>query len=107
MINERSPSQTALRIAGNRVAAATDPVLRRVVAHPDEPYSRWFIDAGPVGMRLQIRAWTWGPLRRLLYAITNTRTPGAPLYLLLRKRYVEDAVRKLLQECPAEQVVVF
>lgn len=99
------PSQTALRIAGNNVAAARDPLLRRILVDPDEPYSRWFVQAHSRAARVLLGLWSWGPTRRLIYRLTERSTPGGPLYLLLRKRYVDEAVRQALA-AGAEQVVL-
>ena len=94
------PSETALRIAANRVAAVCDPDRRPLLLHPDEPYSRWFLqEISPTLLRF----WTWAPTRRWLQRAYESRTPGVGLYLLLRKRWIEERVRGLLGE--VEQVV--
>ncbi|HEU4753105.1 MAG TPA: class I SAM-dependent methyltransferase, partial [Armatimonadota bacterium] len=100
------PSETALRIAGSRVAAMRDPVLRKVLSAPEEPYSEWFVRAHSGRARLQLALWKWGPTRRLLHRITELLFPGAQLHILLRKRYVEDTVRAALTE-GVTQVVIF
>ena len=108
-MKRHTPSETALRIAANKVAAALDPELRKVVAYPDEPYSEWFIRAHSLGARMRLGVWTWRPTRRLIYRLSDARIPGAPLHLLLRKRFVADAVREVLRDEAhrPEQVVIF
>ena len=101
-----TPSETALRIAGNRIAAARDPVLRRVLADPEEPYSEWFVRAHSARARLLLRGWKWGPTRNLIYRMSDAVLPGGALHILIRKRYVEDQARVALQE-GVQQVVVF
>jgi methyltransferase (TIGR00027 family) len=98
------PSHTALRIAANYVAAAREPRFRPLLLHPDEPYSAWFVrEFSPFFLTL----WRWGPTRRYLYGLYESRTPGAPLYLLLRKRWIEEQSRRLLDADPTlRQVVV-
>lgn len=102
----RQPSQTALRIAGNLVASARDPLLRRLLVDPDEPYSRWFVQEHSPVARVLLRLWTWGPSRRFLYNLTERSLPGGALYILLRKRYVDEVVCAAL-DAGAEQVVLF
>ena len=105
-MNPRQPSQTALRIAGNLVASARDPLLRRLLVDAEEPYSRWFVEAHSPLARALLRLWTWGPSRRFLYGLTERNLPGGALYILLRKRYVDEVVRAAL-DAGAEQVVLF
>lgn len=98
------PSHSAIRIAANHVAAAREPRFRPLLLHPDEPYSAWFVrEFSPFFLAL----WRWGPTRRYLYRLYESRTPGAPLYLLLRKRWIEEQSRRLLDADPTlRQVVV-
>jgi methyltransferase (TIGR00027 family) len=103
-MNPGRPSETAVRIAAHLMASAREPLFRRLLGHPDEPYAGWFVREHS---RALAALWSWGPTRRRLYAEYERRTPGASLYLLLRKRYVEDALRsELPAEPPVEQVVV-
>lgn len=91
------PSHTAIRIAANHVGAAREPRLSRLLLHPEEPYAGWFLrEFSPLFHFM----WTWGPTRRLLYRAYDRRTPGAALYLLLRKRWVEERVRSALDAAP-------
>lgn len=101
-MKQGQPSQTAVRIAANLFAAAREPTLRTLLLHPDEPYPAWFLrEFSPTALRL----WSWGPTRRWLYRTYEGRTPGASLYLLLRKRWVEERVREFLS-AGVEQLLV-
>jgi methyltransferase (TIGR00027 family) len=92
------PSHTAVRIAANRMAAAREPRLAPLLLHADEPYSGWFVrEFSPVFHFL----WSWGPSRRFFYRTYERSTPGAALYLLLRKRWVEEQVRGALAGRPS------
>lgn len=99
------PSETALRIALNRIAAARNPLLRELVADVDEPYSEWFVRAHSVRARLQLALWSWAPTRRALYRMTEALSAGLPVQLLLRKRFLLDAVREAVGH-GVRQVVV-
>ena len=101
-----TPSETALRIAGTRIAAARDPVLSRVLADPEEPYSEWFVRAHSSRARRLLRMWKWSVTRNLIFKMSEAFLPGGPLHILVRKRYVEDAARTALRE-GADQVVIF
>ena len=103
-----TPSETALRVAGNNVAASRDPVRRNYLPFPDEPYSEWFIRAHSAGARRRLFLWRWGPTRSLVFRLSDARYPGASLHLLLRKRFVAETVRAALADGKSrfEQVVI-
>lgn len=101
-----TPSETALRVAANSVAASLDPVRRKYLAFPDEPYSEWFIRAHSARARMRLIFWKWGPTRNLVFQLSDGRYPGASLHLLLRKRFVAETVRAALQEGSSAQVVI-
>jgi methyltransferase (TIGR00027 family) len=103
-MNEGRPSETAVRIAAHLMAAAREPLFRPLLDHPDEPYARWFVsEVSP----LLAAVWNWGPTRRRLYAAYEAGTPGAALYILARKRFVSETLRRELEREPAvEQVVL-
>jgi methyltransferase (TIGR00027 family) len=102
-------SDTALRIAGNKIAALRDPELRKIVSDPDEPYSDWFIRAHSARARRLRFLWTFGPTRRLVMRLSDTLLPGGALHILLRKRYVRDQLEAALRDAALgiEQVVIF
>ncbi len=105
-MKRRTPSETALRIAGNFAAAATDPELRPLLADPDTPYWASFVRAHSWNARFRLFLWTFPPTRRLAYRLTEAVLPGSALYILARKRCVEDAVREALRD-GATQAVSF
>jgi methyltransferase (TIGR00027 family) len=102
------PSDTAWIIALMRVLAKRDPDFAAVMPDPDEPYSRWFVEARP-DTRKWLQALSWEPLRRLLFANGERKTPGGMMHILLRKRYIEDQLRHFLDDADGKprQVVVF
>lgn len=98
------PSETAVRIAINQAAAASDPELRRVLADPDEPYSEWFVTEHSLRARQQLALWRSEKGKPILQALADGMEPGGPVSILLRKRWIEDQVRVALREAP--QMVV-
>ncbi|HLA77994.1 MAG TPA: class I SAM-dependent methyltransferase [Vicinamibacteria bacterium] len=98
------PSETAVRIAINQAAAASDPELRRVLADPEEPYSEWFVTEHSVKARQQLALWRSDKGKPILQALADGMEPGGPISILLRKRWIEDQVRLALRE--ASQMVV-
>jgi len=108
-MKQDTPSETALRIAGNKVASALDPVLRPLLADPDEPYSERFIRAHSPRARFLLGLWKFGPTRRFLMRMGDAAMPGGALHILLRKRYVRETLSAALAdpEQPVEQVVIF
>ena len=83
-------SQTAISIAVNTVAAARDPVLRRLLADPEEPYSEWFVDehSGEAGERLT--QWRERPASMGFWS--QIMFPGGRNHIQLRKRWIEAQV---------------
>lgn len=104
-MKDGQPSETALRVAGARVCAAHDPLLRSLLPAPEEPYTANSIRAHSARARMLMRLWSFGPTRRALNRLTETAFPGALLHILLRKRFVADQVRSAL-EAGREQVIV-
>lgn len=102
------PSDTAWIIALMRVLAKKDPTFAAVISDSDEPYCRWFVEARP-DTRKWLQVLSWEPLRRLLFANGERKTPGGMMHILLRKRYVEDQVRQFMEAADgkARQFVVF
>ena len=98
------PSETAGRIAVNAVAAALDPELRRLVADPDEPFSAWFAEEHSPQSRQQLALWRSGApmLRKLSDAIE----PGGAVFVLARKLWIEDRVRRALSAGAAQMAVI-
>jgi methyltransferase (TIGR00027 family) len=95
-----------MRIALTRCGAALDPVLRRILAAPDEPYSAWFVEEHSEEARLQLERWKSGAPHPLIDLLRQSIGKGSYLFILLRKRFVEDQLRAALQ-AGADQVVVF
>ncbi len=90
-----------------RVLARRDPSFAAVMP-PDEPYSRWFLEARP-DTRKWLQVLSWEPLRRLVFWNGARKTPGGMMHILLRKRYVESQVRTYLEAADGKsrQMVVF
>jgi methyltransferase (TIGR00027 family) len=98
------PSETAGRIAVNAVAAALDPELRRLVADPDEPFSAWFAEEHSPQSRQQLALWRSGaPMMRKL---SDAIEPGGALFVLARKLWIEDRVRRALAAGAAQVAVI-
>ena len=95
-----------MRIALTRCGAALDPVLRRLLAAPEEPYSEWFVEEHSEEARLQLERWKSGAPHPLINLLRQSIGKGSYLFILLRKRFVEDQLRAALQ-AGADQVVVF
>jgi methyltransferase (TIGR00027 family) len=98
------PSETAARIALQRVSAAQDPFYRRLLRHPDEPYSAWFAEEHSPAARAELEGYR-SPEADGRRRLADVLDPGGFTALLARKRFVEDEVRAGL-EAGAEQVVV-
>lgn len=105
-MKQGTASETAMKMALTKVAAARDRELRPVVADPDEPYSEWFIRAHSSQARLQLALWKIGPVRQVLYSLGDKVIAGSFLHILVRKRYIEDQVRAALGS-GIRQVVIF
>ena len=99
------PSETAARIAVRRASAAGDPFLRKLLAHPDEPYSAWFAAEHSPRSRAELESWRGGESGAGHHRLADVLDPGGTVSLLVRKRFVEDEVRAALGE-GATQVVV-
>ncbi|MGH9887050.1 MAG: hypothetical protein ACREBE_16110, partial [bacterium] len=86
------PSDTAARIAVNRVAAALDLELRTLLFDPEEPYSAWFAEEHSPQSRQQLALWRRGsPVMRKL---SDAIEPGGALFVLARKLWIEDRARQ-------------
>jgi methyltransferase (TIGR00027 family) len=106
-MKEGQPSQTAMLVAFRRIVASLDPILKPLLADPEEPYTGWFIEGHSPLARQQLEMLREGrsdhPFLRLLRQSAGER---GGLMVLLRKRFVEDEVRAALAD-GAEQLVVF
>jgi len=105
-MKRRTPSATALSIAGNFATAAADPALRPLLSDPETPYWRRFVLAHSLGARWKLFLWSFPPTRRFLWNLSESVLPGGALHILLRKRVVEETVRSAL-EGGATQAVSF
>lgn len=103
-MKEGKPSETAISIAVNRVAASLDPVLRPLLVDPEEPYSEWFVDEHSPRAREQLAKWKSRPAVMGFWG--SLMFPGGRNFILLRKRWIEDQVRMALGK-GLRQVVVF
>lgn len=100
-----SPSETAAGVALSMVASALDPVTRPLFAAPDEPYFEWFIEEHSEGARKQLEGLKSEETAPLMAFLRESMAPGAALFTLLRKLFIEREVRAALQ-AGAEQLVV-
>jgi methyltransferase (TIGR00027 family) len=100
------PSETAARIAVRRVSAACDPFLRKLLAHPDEPYSAWFAEEHSPRARAELNEWRAAESGAGHRRLADVLDPGGALSLLVRKRFVEDEVRSALADGARQMVVL-
>jgi methyltransferase (TIGR00027 family) len=91
------PSETAVRIAINQAAAASDPELLRLLADPEEPFSEWFVNEHSLQARQQLSLWRSEKGKSILQALADGMEPGGPVSVLLRKRWIEDQVRSCVE----------
>lgn len=103
-VKEGKPSETAISIAVNRVAASLDPVLRPLLVDPDEPYSEWFVDEHSPRAREQLAKWKSRPTVMSFWG--DLMFPGGRNFILLRKRWIEDQVRIALKKGMRQVVVL-
>jgi methyltransferase (TIGR00027 family) len=105
-MKEGKPSQTAMLVAFRRLAASQDPELRPLLAEPDEPCTGWFLEGHSPEVREQVERLRSGADHAFLRLMKHTAGQGGPMFILVRKRFIEDEVRSALAQ-GAEQVVVF
>ena len=105
-MKEGKPSQTAMIVAFRRLMASRDPALRPLVVDADEPFSGWFLEGHSAEVKEQVEKLRSGAGHPFLRLLTHTAQQPGPLFILVRKRFVEDEVRAALS-AGAEQVVVF
>ena len=95
-MKEGRPSQTAMIVAFRRLMASRDPVLRPLLVDADEPFSGWVLEGHSAEVKDQVerlRSAAGHPFLRLL---THTAQRPGPLFILVRKLFVEDEVRAAL-----------
>jgi methyltransferase (TIGR00027 family) len=97
-------SQTAISIAVNTVAASRDPVLRRLLADPDEPYSGWFVAEHSAEAGEQLTQWKTRPGSMGFWS--QIMFPGGRNHIQLRKRWIEAQVRVALDGGIAQVVAL-
>jgi methyltransferase (TIGR00027 family) len=100
------PSETAARIALHRMMALMDPELRPLLADPEEPYSEWFIRGHSPLAEEQLEKWRSEAGHEFYRRLGEKLDPGGPLFILLRKRYVEEQVRAALAQGVRQMVVL-
>ena len=99
-MKEDRPSATARLVALGVALLAADPRLGPLVPARAAEASRWFI--GPKLARLCDRGW----FRALMAWMELGIIPGLRLHYVLRKRFLEDSVRRILDEGTAQMVVL-
>jgi O-methyltransferase involved in polyketide biosynthesis len=93
-VKQGRASETAISIAVNTVAASRDPVLRRLLANPEEPYSEWFVLEHSAEARDRLTQWRSRPGSMGFWG--NIVFPGGRNHIQLRKRWIETQVRGAL-----------
>ncbi len=96
-MKEGKPSETAIRVAISKVVAAGDPELRKLLNDPDETLSEAFVQAHSEEAVKQLKMWRHEQLRALAQVFSESMEPGGPLFVLLRKRYIEDSLTEFLE----------
>jgi methyltransferase (TIGR00027 family) len=99
------PSETALRIAIHRLMALDDEALRPLVKDAHEPFCEWFVRGHSPQAVEQLERWRGEAGREFYRRLGEKLDPGGPLFLLLRKLYVEEQARAALA-AGARQLVV-
>jgi methyltransferase (TIGR00027 family) len=97
-MKEGKPSETAIRVAINKVVASGDPELRRLLSDPDEALSEAFVREHSEEAVKQLKMWRNEQLRALAQVFSESMEPGGPLFVLLRKRYIEDQLAAFLEK---------
>lgn len=104
-MRKERPSNTAQIVARGVWLTACQPDLAKLVPAEMSEWTARYLAACPSGgewrVRLMKKAW----YRRLQYALEGTMIPGIALHYVLRKRYIEEAVRERLAE-GIRQVVI-
>ncbi len=93
-MRDDAPSETAVRIAINMAATAGDRELRRTLAAPEERFSEAFVAEHSLKARQQLALWRSDKGRPILQSLADGMEPGGPLFIVLRKRWIEDRVRE-------------
>jgi methyltransferase (TIGR00027 family) len=103
---KQRPSITALAVAFGQLLDAYEPALTPlfVPGHHDllEASVAAFEPRGPRGLRNLKRGW----YRRVMWAMEAVTAPGIFLHYLLRKRFIEDAVRTALADGCTQCIVI-
>ena len=103
---KKRPSTTALAVAFGQLLDAYDPALAPLFlpGHHEllEASVAAFEPRGPKGIRNLERSW----YRRMMWTVEGITAPGIFLHYLLRKRFIEDAVRAALAEGCTQLVVI-
>jgi len=103
---DQRPSTTALGVAFGQLVDARDPDLAPLMSEEHrallEAGVAAFAPRGPRALRMLNRGW----YRRLLRAIEGVTARGIFLHYLMRKRYIEDAVRAAIADGCAQLVVI-
>jgi methyltransferase (TIGR00027 family) len=103
---KQRPSTTALAVAFGQLLDAYEPALAPlfVPGHHDllQAGVAAFEPRGPRGLRNLKRGW----YRRAMWAVEGATAPGIFLHYLLRKRFIEDAVRSALADGCTQLIVI-
>ncbi len=93
-MRDDAPSETAVLIAINVAATAGNPELRRTLAEPEERFSEAFVAEHSLKARQQLALWRSEKGRPILESLAEGMEPGGVLFIILRKRWIEDRVRE-------------
>lgn len=103
-MSSAAPSATARLIARAVVFLEGDPQVAPLLPPRAAEASRWFLQG--LGLRQSTRRLTRPPVRWLVSALERYLLPGLFLHYLLRKRWLEDAVRDAVRDGFGQVVVL-
>jgi methyltransferase (TIGR00027 family) len=97
-VHEHKASGTAYLIAGSLAASGSDPVLSRLLPDNGATLGEWVIAETLRNGRMLLWALrqSWG--RAIVRLIERFVLPGIQTHYIVRKRFIEDAVRASLQD---------
>jgi methyltransferase (TIGR00027 family) len=104
-VNQR-PSTTALAVAFGQLLDAHDPELAPLIDAEQrallEACVAAFVPRGPRGLRMLQRPW----YRRMMWMVESMTARGIFLHYLMRKRFIEDAVRAAMADGCTQLAVI-
>jgi methyltransferase (TIGR00027 family) len=99
------PSDTAAGVALSMVASMRDPITSVLFSTPNEPYFEWCVEEHSEAARGQLAELKSAHRASLHEFLRESTAPGAALFTVLRKLFIEREVRAALN-AGAEQVVI-